>query len=139
MEVDRVTVIITTRVVATRAKVKRTKVAAVTKDEVTAKSCTIAHLMCLSTAFMNAPVQANSCDLVLFLRRVNSLHKGPGTTETFELTLLRLEVRPGALILLLVYGDPALATPSRPRVSGEDELVASVDSSREHAGSFWLS
>ena len=103
------------------------------------------HLRTLdvSTAFMYAPIKAESCDLVMLpsnlttwsrrgrrtvqkvickllkgknglrrapllwfqelLRRVNSLHKGTGTTQTFEPTLFRLELQPGALILFLVY------------------------------------
>ena len=34
-----------------------------------------------------------------------ALHKEPGTTQTFEPTLFRLELRPGALILLWCYLD----------------------------------
>ena len=55
------------------------------------------------------------------LRRVNSLHKGPGTTQTFEPTLFRLELRPGALILLLVYVDDLLL--ASPAEKALDELV----------------
>ena len=100
------------------------------------------HLKTLdvSTAFMHAPVEDESCDLVMLpgnittesrrgrrvmqrvickllkamnglrrapllwfkelLRKVNSLHKGKGTTQTFEPTLFRLKLWPGSIILL---------------------------------------
>ena len=126
------------------------------------------HLRTLdvSTAFMYAPVEDDSCDLVMLpgnittesrrgrravqrvickllkamnglrrapllwfkelLRRVNSLHKGPGTTQTFEPTLFRLELRPGELILLLVYVDDLLL--ASPAEKALDELVGLLQS-----------
>ena len=117
------------------------------------------HLKTLdvSTAFMYAPVEDESCDLVMLpgnittesrrgrramqrvicrllkamnglrrapllwfkelLRKVNSLHKGNGTTQTFEPTLFRLELWPGSVILLLVYVDDLLLA-----ASTEEEL-----------------
>ena len=56
----------------------------------------------------------------------NSLHKGPGTTQTFEPTLFRLELRPGALILLLVYVDDLLL--ASPAEKALDELVGLLQS-----------
>ena len=48
---------------------------------------------------------------------MNSLHKGKGTTQTFEPTLFRLELWPGSVILLLVYADDLLLA-----ASTEEEL-----------------
>ena len=48
---------------------------------------------------------------------MNSLHKGHGTTQTFEPTLFRLELWPGSVILLLVYVDDLLLA-----ASTEEEL-----------------
>ena len=56
------------------------------------------------------------------LRKVNSLHKSRGTTQTFKPTLFRLELWPGSLILLLVLvyvDDLLLASPT------EEELEVS--------------
>ena len=122
------------------------------------------HLKTLdvSTAFMYAPVEDESCDLVMLpgnittesrrgrramqrvickllkamnglrrapllwfkelLRKVNSLHKGNGTTQTFEPTLFRLELWPGSVILLLVYVDDLLLAASTEEEL--DELVS---------------
>ena len=57
------------------------------------------------------------CGFIRVLRKVNSLHKEKGTTQTFEPTLFRLELLPGSVILLLVYVDDLLLA-----ASTEEEL-----------------
>ena len=124
------------------------------------------HLKTLdvSTAFMYAPVEDESCDLVMLLgnittesrrgrramqrvickllkamnglrrapllwfkellRKVNSMHKGKGTTQTFEPTLFRLELWPGSVILLLVYVDDLLLAASTEEARGAGDSSA---------------
>ena len=61
------------------------------------------------------------------LRKVNSLHKGKGMTQTFEPTLFRLELWPGSLIWLLVYVDDLLlAAPTEEELHQQVSLLETV-------------